>query len=193
VSRWVAVLAASLLLGACSSEESNAEPSPPSEREEDGASTATTTTTTQPPAPLSTPPAPVSSDPQRGTVRIDDDVFGWGDDLMTFSNESILVNSSGPRPALVEALNRAALRFMHVDERGTEHGPEVEEAPPIGPDGQELYTPNYVSAPTETPAGVHMYVDCKGVIDPRMRSRFLLILQEELGGLGGDVTVAVAE
>jgi len=126
-------------------------------------------------------------------VRIDEGVFGWADELMTFSNESILVNGSASPSALMQALDRAAVRFMRVDETGVEHGPEMERSWPVGPDGLELYTPNYVSTPTETPAGVHMYVDCKGVIDPRMRSRFLQILNEELGAVGGDVTVAVAE
>jgi hypothetical protein len=68
----------------------------------------------------------------------------------------------------------------------------VEETPPLGSDGEVLYTPNYVSTPTQTPQGVRMYVACKGVIDPRMRVRFLQILDEELGTVGGDVTVSVA-
>lgn len=125
-------------------------------------------------------------------MRIEDGVFGWADEHMTISHESIVVTGSPPVSALIEALNRVALRFMHVDETGVEHGPEVEISAPRGPDGEELYTPNYVSTPTETPAGVHLYVDCKGVIDPRMQRRFLQILDEELGTLGGEVTVAVA-
>ena len=125
-----------------------------------------------------------------GVVRIEDGVFDWADEHETFSNESIVVTGSASRDELIEALERVAVRFMRVDETGVEHGPEVEEAAPLGPDGQELYTPNYVSTPTETPSGVHMY--CKGVIDPRMRTRFLQILEEELGALGGEVTVAVA-
>ena len=129
---------------------------------------------------------------QGGTVDIADDVFGWADAYMTVSNESILVNGSAPPATSIQALNRAAARFMHVDETGVEHGAEVEESPPVGSNGDVLYTPNYVSTPTETSSGIRMYVDCKGVIDPRMRSRFLEILTKELGLIGGDVTVTVA-
>lgn len=112
---------------------------------------------------------------------------------MTISHESIVVSGSASPSALIEALNQAARRFMYVDETGAEHGPEVEASAPLDPNGEELYTPNYVSTPTETASGIHMYVDCKGVIDPRMRTRFLQILNEELGAVGGDVRVAVAE
>ena len=130
---------------------------------------------------------------QRTTVHIANDVFGWADAYMTLSNESILVNGTAPPATLIQALNRAADRFMHVDETGVEHGPEVEESPPGDSNGDVLYTPNYVSTPTETSSGIRMYVDCKGVIDPRMRARFLEILTEELGIVGGDVTVSVAQ
>jgi hypothetical protein len=127
-----------------------------------------------------------------GAVRIADDVFGWADAYHSISNESILVTGSAPPATVIEALRRAAVRFLHVDETGVEHGPEVEESPPVDAQGEVLYTPNYVSTPKETSTGIRLYVDCKGVIDPRMRERFLEILSEELGTVGGDVEVSVA-
>jgi hypothetical protein len=165
------------------------------------AGTSGATATTSPPAPNTVEPTTTanggtSSDrtptTEAGSVQIASDVFNWADTYMTFSNESILVTGSASDAALVEALNRAAARFMHVDETGVEHGAEVEESPPVGADGEVLYTPNYVSTPEVTPAGIRMYVDCKGVIEPAMRVTFLEILTQELALAGGDVSVAVA-
>ena len=126
-------------------------------------------------------------------VRIADDVFGWGDEYDTYSNERILVRGAFPPDDGIDALLRAAARFMLVDETGVEHPPGAWDVVPHDEDGDELYTPNYVSDPEPVPGGLRLYVDCKGVIDPRMRARFLQILREELASLGDDVDVEVAD
>lgn len=114
-------------------------------------------------------------------MNIAPDVFATLDDDV--SNEEILVRGDFDSAAAVAALERAAQRFMNVDERGFEH-PDALSSLPTDEQGRELYTPNYVSTPEVTSRGITMYVDCKGYIERAMRARFLAILDEELSPLG---------
>ncbi len=138
------------------------------------------------PTPGSTRSAPTTSTSVRERVRIDPAVYAF-DERLGYSHEAILVRGSFDPAAGVAALDRVAARFLLVDETGVEHDSDAG-FPPLGPDGNELYTPNYVGDPVIRPGGVELYVDCKAAIEPGMRETFLRILREELAVLG-DVTV----
>lgn len=115
-------------------------------------------------------------------VRIARDVFGYNEKYAA-SNETIVISGNFARSAGLAALRRAAGRLFLVDEDGVEHSDD-RDFPPLDSRGRELYTPNYVSDPTIVARGIELYVDCKGVIVPPMRDRFLRILEEELHVLG---------
>lgn len=124
-------------------------------------------------------------------VRIADDVYAW-DEGNASSYEAVLVTGAFAEADGIAALNRAASRFMCVDERGVEHTEAEAYAGIVDDEGNDLYTPNYVSDPTPRNGALRMYVDCKGAIEPPMRLRLIEILREELAGLGDDVRVANA-
>lgn len=148
------------------------------------------------PAPSSTSapptPAPVASVvPAAGQVTIEADVLTYDEDE-GYSYETFVVDGASDAAttqALVDALRRTSYRFMGVDETGVEHrtDAEVEAALTAG-----LYTPNWVSDPTPTPAGVTLYVDCKGVIPDPMSRTFRQVLAEELAMVGVPLHVSVA-
>jgi hypothetical protein len=114
-------------------------------------------------------------------VEIAADVFGTDEDEFGYglANETILVSGAFEPVAGVAALQRAAERFIRVDETGFEH-PTWEAMVSAG---DEFYTPNYVSDPEIRPSGIEVYVDCKGEIAQPMRDRFVRILEEELADL----------
>jgi hypothetical protein len=116
----------------------------------------------------------VGTEPAEQGIVIDNDVYGEGD---MSSNESIIVESQATRDALIAALTSAAVRMMSVGEDGQEYG-DVEARTN---DGNEIYTPNYVSEVTLDEMGnPGFYIDCKGAIEPPMGERFRQILTEEL-------------
>ena len=109
-------------------------------------------------------------------IRLDPDVFTYQDDL-DYSKETFIVTGTEGTEAVVTALERAAHRFMLVDETGAEH-PDFDAADAALSSG--LYTPNYCSGPQVTEHGVEMYLDCKGAIEDPMAKRLREILREEL-------------
>jgi hypothetical protein len=122
-------------------------------------------------------------------VRIADDVFGLSSDGESSNEVILLTGDVGPATA-EEALVAAGERFMLVDETGVEHGSRAEAAAALE---HGLYTPNYVSDPLRTDAGIELYVDCKGWIPEPMRLTFRRILAEELTSAGmTDVTVVAS-
>lgn len=120
-------------------------------------------------------------------VTIDPAVFAH-DDVQGSSNETFTV-IGGDAAAVAGALERAAARFMRVDETGTEH-PDDATAQACLEQGR--YTPNYVSDPEPTARGPQVHVDCKGVIPAEMARTFHRILREELQHVGAPVRVSVA-
>lgn len=143
-----------------------------------------------PAAPVTTATAGTTG-PATSAVTLDPDVFAY-DELEEHSYETFVVaGADDPRTsaAVVQALRRAGNRFLATDETGVEHrsGAEVEAAAVAG-----LYTPNYVSDPTPTAAGVEVYVDCKGVIEDAMAATFRRVLTEELAQVGVPLRVSVA-
>jgi hypothetical protein len=107
-------------------------------------------------------------------ITIDPDLFEY-DEGLGYSLETFVVSSDFDPAAVMNALARAATRFMHVGDNGAEDL-DLEEAAQA-----DIYTPNYVSDPRITEAGVEVYVDAKGAIDPPMAATLRRVLQEELG------------
>ncbi|MDP3891250.1 hypothetical protein [Nocardioides sp.] len=121
-------------------------------------------------------------------IEIEADVFDYDEDLGA-SYETFVVTTAFDVADLVPALHRAAQRFMLVDESGVEHPTFDAMIEGIG----DLYTPNYVSDPAVTPAGIQVYVDCKGVIETGMAATFRRILREELGAAVPQARVVAAD
>jgi hypothetical protein len=109
-------------------------------------------------------------------IQIDPDVFTYQRDL-DYSNETFVVTGTDETEAVVEALHRAARRFMRVDESGEE---QVDDDAAQVAFESGLYTPNYCSDPAITETGVEMYLDCKGSIEDPMAMKLREILQQEL-------------
>lgn len=125
--------------------------------------------------------------PPEPEIVIDPDVFTY-DESLDHSHETFVVITDAEQGSVHAALTRAAARFMRVDETGREHPDwEAAEAAMM----QDLYTPNYVSDPEPTDAGLRVYVDCKGVVPDGMATTFHRILREELGTLRTPVRVSV--
>jgi hypothetical protein len=110
-------------------------------------------------------------------------VFTYQEDL-GYSKETFVVTEAADDAAVVAAvvaaLERAGDRFLRVDEEGVEHtDATMDQAYAAG-----LYTPNYVSDPEVTDAGVEMYLDCKGSIEDPMAETLRKVLREELEASG---------
>ena len=129
-------------------------------------------------APAKPLPTPTPEPPP--AVVIDADVFTYQEDL-GYSHETFVVTGASDNRVVVEALGRAARRFMRVDETGEEHFSD-ESATAAYVAG--LYTPNYVSDPEVTRRGVELYLDCKGAIEDAMAVRLRTILRQELEAAG---------
>jgi hypothetical protein len=109
-------------------------------------------------------------------ITLDDDVYrpsGYHG-----CHESVVVTSDFDPAAVRTALQRAAVRFMRVDETGAEH---PDDAAARAAFDNDLYTPNYVSTPSPVEDGTGLYVDCKGGAPEEMGETFRRILREELG------------
>jgi hypothetical protein len=117
--------------------------------------------------------------PTDSPITIDPDVFTYQEDL-GYSKETFVV-TGGDDVLVVAALTRAGTRFMRVDETGVEHPDNAGAEQALEHD---LYTPNYVSDPEVTEAGVEMYLDCKGSIEDPMAETLRKILREELEAAG---------
>ena len=125
---------------------------------------------------LTAPSEPAPAEPSApAPVTIDPAVFAH-DDVHGSSNETFTV-IGGDAALVTGALERAAARFMRVDETGTEH-PDDATAQACLEQGR--YTANYVSDPEPTARGPQVHVDCKGVIPAEMARTFHRILREEL-------------
>ena len=118
-------------------------------------------------------------------ITIDPDVFGWNA-MDQSSNETFVVSGDVERAAVLTAIERAALRFVTIDDDGHEH-PDMEAAAAAG-----RFTPGYVSDPVLTEEGIRVYVDAKGGIDPPMAHALREVLREELERVAGDAHVRVA-
>jgi hypothetical protein len=125
---------------------------------------------------------------EESMIQIDPDVFAYREDL-GYSNETILVIATNDTDVVVQALQGAGQRFMNVDETGAAH-PDEESRDSADQAG--LYTPNYVSDPKITDAGVEMYVDCKGSIEEPMAEKLRQILRETLEDAGVEARVSAA-
>lgn len=119
-------------------------------------------------------------------LHIDPDVFTYQQDL-DYSKETFVVTGASGSGIIVDALEKAARRFMQVDETGVEHttNESLERA-----FEDDLYTPNYVADPKITDRGVQMYLDCKGAIADPMAEKLRDILREELESAGVDGRVS---
>lgn len=113
-------------------------------------------------------------------ISIDDDVFGYNEDL-GYSSETFLVTGYTQPDAVLDALEKAAARFVRVDGSGAEHRDQesVVSAVEAG-----VAVPSYVSDPRITDAGIEVYVDCSGAVEPPMAERLRAILREELDAAG---------
>ncbi len=100
-------------------------------------------------------------------------------DALVGSNETVLVITDEPTRASA-ALGAAAQRFMLVSENGQEYTPRKFRSLVRKGREDELYTPNYVSAVTQTDRGPCLYLDCKGEITLAMQATFIAILTAEL-------------
>ena len=118
-------------------------------------------------------------------IEIDADVFTYDEDE-DYSKETFVVTGNFAPDVVMDALGRAAERFMAVDENGVEHDPtRLDEVYLSG-----VYTPNYVSKPEITSRGIRVYVDCKGAIDDEMAQALRRVLREELDATGVDARVS---
>ena len=122
-------------------------------------------------------------------IHIDPDVFTFQEDL-DYSKETFVVTGAQGSGAVVKALEKAAGRFMLVDETGVEH-PDYQSLE-SATEAADLYTPNWVAEPKITDRGVEMYVDCKGSIADPMAEKLREILREELEATGVDGRVSAA-
>lgn len=113
-------------------------------------------------------------------ITIDPDVFTYQEDL-GYSKETFVVTGVEDDQVVVSALTQAGERFMLVDETGVEH---ADSSAAEAAFGSGLYTPNYVSDPEVTDAGVQLYLDCKGSIEDPMARTLRRILREELAAAG---------
>jgi len=138
-----------------------------------GASVSSTGAPSEEPLPTPAPQAPPA-------IVIDPDVFTYQEDL-GYSNETFVVTGAEDDRVVVAALNRAAARFMRVDETGEEH---FSDAGATAAYAAGLYTPNYVSDPKVTGRGVELYLDCKGAIEDPMAVTLRTILRQELEWAG---------
>jgi hypothetical protein len=118
-------------------------------------------------------------------ITIDEDVFGWNEQFQS-SNETFVVAGEFERSAVLRGLERAAHRFVTIDQDGYEH-PDMEAAAAAG-----RFTPSYVSDPEPTERGIQVYVDAKGGIDPPMADALRRVLREELERVATDAHVSVA-
>jgi hypothetical protein len=122
-------------------------------------------------------------------IEIDPDVFIY-DDEEDFSKETFVVTGIFSDQIVVDALSSAGDRFMRVDETGVEH-PDLVSTEAAGMAG--LYTPNYVSEPEVTDAGVQMYLDCKGAIPDPTAHKLRQILKETLERVDVDAHVSAVD
>ena len=95
-------------------------------------------------------------------IEIGDEVYSTDGHI---SNETIFLTGAFEADAGIEALKRAADRFMSTGADGVEYE-DIDVAYE-----RSIYTPNYTSEPQVTEFGIKLYVDCKSVIEDPMRKR----------------------
>ena len=119
-------------------------------------------------------------------IEIGDEVYSTDGDHR--SNETIFLTGAFEAEAGIEALKRAADRFMSTGEDGVEYE-DIDVAYE-----RSIYTPNYTSEPEVTEFGIKLYVDCKSVIEDPMRTTFRRILTEEVRAAGiNDARIVAAK
>ena len=118
-------------------------------------------------------------------ITVDPEVFGWNTEYQS-SNETFVVSGDFDRAAVLTGLERAAQRFVTIDQDGHEH-PDMEAAA-----AAECFTPSYVSDPVLTEDGIRVYVDASGGMDPPMAHALREVLREELERVAADARVVVS-
>lgn len=107
-------------------------------------------------------------------VRIDESAFRQ----YPIAGETVIVTGS-QSAEISRGMEAAGERFMRINELGREYTEEEYAA-----DDGELLTPSWVSDVEEVRDGYKLYVDCKGEVQPAMRTTFIRVLRDELARSG---------